>query len=117
MSEMQDYRSRIDDAASRRFGTFSYLPAMDASRLRRQVAYMIERGWNCAIEHVEPRRAADSYWYMWKLPLFGERDVNVVMNEIHACRNAHRGDHVRVVGYDNHRQSQGLSMVVFRGQE
>jgi ribulose-bisphosphate carboxylase small chain len=53
---------------------------------------------------------------MWKLPLFGERDVNTVMNELNACRNANPGDHVRLIGYDNKRQTQGLSMVVFRGK-
>ena len=115
MSEMRNYQSRMGDANSRRFETFSYLPEMDAAKLRRQVKYMIDKGWNCAVEHVEPARAGDSYWYMWKLPLFGERDVNAVMNELNACRTANPGDHVRLVGYDNRRQSQGLSMVVFRG--
>ena len=115
MSEMRDYGSRMNDAASKRFETFSYLPEMDAAKVRRQVKYMIDRGWNCAIEHVEPARAGDNYWYMWKLPLFGERDVNTVMNELNACRNANPGDHVRLIGYDNKRQTQGLSMVVFRG--
>ena len=32
MSEMQDYKSRLSDAASRKFETFSYLPAMDCRR-------------------------------------------------------------------------------------
>lgn len=63
------------------------------------------------------RRAGVNYWYMWKLPLFGESDVNVVMNEINACRNANPGNHVRLIGYDNKRQTQGLSMVVHRGDQ
>ena len=63
------------------------------------------------------RREGDNYWYMWKLPLFGESDVNVVMNEINACRNANPGNHVRLIGYDNKRQTQGLSMVVHRGDQ
>jgi ribulose-bisphosphate carboxylase small chain len=117
MSTIQDYPSRLDDPASRRFETFSYLPAMDASKVRKQVKYMVERGWNCAVEHVEPARSGDSYWYMWKLPLFGEREVNTVMNELNACRRANPGHHVRLVGYNNERQTQGLSMVIFRGDE
>ena len=116
MSEMRDYGSRMNDPASRRYETFSYLPEMDAAKVRRQVKYMIDKGWNCAAEHVEPARSGDSYWYMWKLPLFGEREVNTVMNELNACRNANPGDHVRLIGYDNKRQTQGLSMVVFRGK-
>ena len=115
MTAVRDYPSRMNDPASRRFETFSYLPEMDAARLRKQVKYMIDRGWNCAVEHVEPERAGESFWYMWKLPLFGERDVDVVMTEVNACRNANPGDHIRIIGYDNKRQTQGLSMVVHRG--
>ncbi len=111
---IQDYGSRRDDPNWKRFGTFSYLPPMDASSIRKQIAYMIARGWHCAVEHVEPERAASNYWYMWKLPLFGERDVDVILSELTACRNANRGHHVRVIGYDNKRQTQGQSMVVYR---
>jgi ribulose-bisphosphate carboxylase small chain len=113
MTEIQDYSSRVGDPASQRFETFSYLQPMDAGQIRKQVGYMVERGWNCAIEHVEPARAAQTYWYMWKLPMFGERDVDTVMNELTACRNANPGHHVRLV--DNKRQTQGLAMAVYRG--
>lgn len=115
IADIQDYRSSLDDPRSRRFGTFSYLPGMDADRLQAQIDYRIARGWAPAIEHVEASRAADDYWYMWKLPMFGERDVDTVMNELTACRNANPGHHVRLVGYDNKRQTQGLAMAVYRG--
>jgi ribulose-bisphosphate carboxylase small chain len=104
---MQDYGSRMGDPGSKKFGTFSYLPALDAAAIRRQVDYMVAQGWNCAVEHVEPERAGDDYWYMWKLPLFGEREVDRIMAELTACRNANPGHHVR--------QTQGLSIVVVRG--
>ena len=32
MSEMLDYKSRLSDPASRKFETFSYLPAMNADQ-------------------------------------------------------------------------------------
>lgn len=114
---IQPYGSRNGEPASKKCGTFSYLPEMDASAIRKQVDYAVGRGWNCAIEHVEPYRANEHYWYMWKLPLFGERDVNVIMNELAECRNACPDDHIRIVGYDNKRQTQGLSMVVYHGRE
>ena len=116
MSTIQDYPSRLDDPASRRFETFSYLPAMDASKVRKQVKYMVERGWNCAVEHVEPARSGDSYWYMWKLPMFGETDVDTVLAEAEACHAANPEHHVRLVGYDNLKQSQGAAMVIYRGK-
>ena len=75
MPDIQDYPSRLNTPASRKIETLSYLPKMDAERIRAQVVYIVEQGWNPAIEHVETERVGDDYWYMWKLPLFGERAV------------------------------------------
>lgn len=116
-TQIRAFGSRMGDPASKKFGTFSYLPEMQPSEVRKQVDYVVSRGWICAVEHAEPRRAADNYWYMWKLPLFGERDVDVVMKELAECRAANPDDHVRMIGYDNKRQTQGLAVVVYRGRE
>ena len=43
MSQMQDYSSRLSDPNSRKLGTFSYLPPMDADHLRKQIQYKIGR--------------------------------------------------------------------------
>jgi len=114
---IQDFPSRMDDPAARRFGTFSYLPPLSAEQIERQVAYMLARGWSCSVEHVEPARATSTYWYMWKLPMFGERDVAAVMAEVAACGQANPGDLIRLVGYDGRRQTQGLALVVHRGAQ
>jgi ribulose-bisphosphate carboxylase small chain len=113
--EVQDYKSRLSDPASRKFETFSYLPAMSPKQIRRQVEYIVSRGWSAAIEHIEPERMTGSYWYMWKLPMFGETDVDRILAEAEGCRRANPGDHVRLVGYDKYRQTLGAAMVVFRG--
>ncbi len=115
MTEIQDYASRFNDPESSKYGTFSYLPKMDAKRIRQQVAYIVEQGWNPAIEHVEPERAAVDYWYMWKLPMFGLKDVDHILEEAAACHRANPGNHVRIVGYDNFKQSQGTNFVIYRG--
>jgi ribulose-bisphosphate carboxylase small chain len=52
---------------------------------------------------------------MWKLPMFGETDVDKILAEVEACHKAHPKHHVRLVGYDNYAQSQGTAMVVYRG--
>ena len=114
MSEMQDYKSSLTDFSSRKFETFSYLPAMDAANIRKQVEYLVKKGWNPAIEHTEPENAFDHYWYMWKLPMFGETDVDRILAEIEACKKANPGHHVRLIGYDNIKQSQGANMIVHR---
>jgi len=114
MTDIQNYPSRMNDPESRRFETFSYLPAMDAAGIRQQITYALGQGWNPAIEHTEPDGAAGSYWYMWKLPMFGEQDIDTVMRELDACRQANPGHHVRFIAYDKKKQSQGASMVVYR---
>jgi len=116
MSEMQDYKSRLSDPASRKFETFSYLPAMNQEDIKKQVAFIVSKGWNPAIEHTEPEHLMDSYWYMWKLPMFGETDVDTILAEAEACHKANPNNHVRLVGYDNFKQSQGASMVIYRGK-
>jgi len=115
MSEMQDYQSSLSDTASRKFETFSYLPAMTDAQIREQVAYIVSKGWNPAIEHTEPANATGSFWYMWKLPMFGETDVDRILAEADAAHKAHPNNHVRLVGFDNFAQSQGASMVIYRG--
>ena len=67
-------------------------------------------------EHTEPQHTVGSFWYMWKLPMFGETDVNRVLAEAEACHKANPNNHVRLVGYDNFAQSQGTAMVIYRGK-
>ena len=116
MSAIQDYHSRLSDPASRKFGTFSYLPPLSAADVRRQVDYLLSRGWAPAIEHTEPGHATGSYWYMWKLPMFGEKSADKVLAEAKACHEANPGNHVRLVGYDKLRQTQGTALVIHRGK-
>jgi ribulose-bisphosphate carboxylase small chain len=116
MSEVMDYKSRLSDPASRKFETFSYLPAMTSDQIKKQVEYLVSKGWNPAIEHIEPEYLMDSYWYMWKLPMFGETDVAKVLAEAEACHKANPNNHVRLIGYNNFNQSQGAAMVIFRGK-
>jgi ribulose-bisphosphate carboxylase small chain len=94
--------------------TFSYLPPMTPERLRKQIAYLISQGWNPAIEHSEPEKAFSSFWYLWKLPMFGEKSVDRILGELEACHRANPGHHVRLLGYDNFTQSQGTAFIVYR---
>jgi ribulose-bisphosphate carboxylase small chain len=113
---MQDYKSSLSNTDSRKFETFSYLPTFSDEQLRKQVQYIVNKGWNPSIEHTEPENASDTYWYMWKLPLFGESDVDVIIKELEACRAAHPNNHVRLLGLDNFAQCAGTSMVVYRAK-
>jgi len=96
-----------------KYGTFSYLPEMTPQQLRRQIDYIVARGWTAAIEHADPAQATHTYWQMWKLPLFGEKSVERILAEAEACRRAHPAHQVRLIGYDSLRQTQGAALVVF----
>ena len=98
----------------RRGETFSYLPPMTPDRLRQQIAYLMSQGWNPAIEHTEPEKSFSSFWYLWKLPFFGERSVERILSELEACHRANPGHLVRLLGYDNYTQSQGTAFIVYR---
>lgn len=104
-------------ATPRRTETFSYLPPMTPERIAKQVAYMIARGWNPAIEYTEPEKSFSNFWYLWKLPLFGTKSVEHVLSELEACHRANPGQHVRLIAYDNYAQSQGMAFVVYRANE
>lgn len=106
---VQAYRS------NKKYETFSYLPQMTPDQVRRQIAYCITQGWNPAVEHTEQgTQASESFWYMWKLPMFGEQSIDIVLTEIEACRREFPDHMVRFVAYDNYAQSQGMAFVVYR---
>lgn len=115
MSDMQDYKSSLSDTTSRKFETFSYLPSLTPEQIRQQIEYVVSKGWNPGIEHTEPENAMSNFWYMWKLPMFGETDVDAILAEIENCHKAHPDNHVRLLGFDNFAQSAGASMVIYRG--
>ncbi len=115
MSEPLNYPSCVVQSSTRKFGTFSYLPEMDAARARKQIEYIVRQGWTPIIEHVEADRVTEHYWYMWKLPMFGEKSVDSIIAEITTCRGENPGHYVRIVGYDNGRQTQGARIVVYQG--
>jgi ribulose-bisphosphate carboxylase small chain len=94
--------------------TFSYLPPLTPDKIRKQIQYLVNQGWNPSIEHTEPEKAFSHYWYMWKLPFFGEKSVEKILSEIEACHRANPGQHVRLVGYDNYAQCQGTAFIVHR---
>jgi len=85
---------------------------MTAQQVRQQVEYVLARGWNPAIEHTEAGRATGAYWSMWKLPMFGEQSAERVLAEAEACRRANPGHVVRLIGYDNLRQTLGAALVL-----
>ena len=75
--------------------TFGFLPKFTQDEVYDQIEYLIAQGWTPAIEHEHPSQSSNHYWTMWKLPFFGEKDLNAVAAEIEACRRAYPDHHVR----------------------
>lgn len=104
-----------DYQTSQTLETFGFLPKLNQDEVYDQIAYLVSMGWTPAIEHEHPSAASDHYWTMWKLPLFGETDPVRVMEELEACRRSYPDHHIRLIGYDNYSQSQGVCFVVHEG--
>jgi len=113
MSSMHDVG---DFQTAQTLETFGFLPKMSQDEVYAQISYIIAQGWTPAIEHEHPSRAFNHYWTMWKLPFFGEQDLNGVVAELEACRRAYPDHHIRLLGYDNYSQSQGSAFVVYEGR-
>ncbi len=96
--------------------TFGFLPKMTQDEIHDQIAYIIANNWTPSIEHEHPSRSFNHYWTMWKLPFFGERDLGRVVAELDACHRSYPDHHVRLIGYDNYTQSQGVAFVVYEGR-
>jgi ribulose-bisphosphate carboxylase small chain len=116
MSDVHDYPSRLSDPNSRKMGTFSYIPTLTSDELYKQLEYIVGQGWSPAVEHTEPENATGNYWYMWKLPMFGETDIKAVLDEVEQCKKGNPDNHVRVVGYDRYKQTQGTAFMVHRAE-
>jgi ribulose-bisphosphate carboxylase small chain len=104
-----------DFQTSQTLETFGFLPKLSQDEVFDQIMYLVSMGWTPAIEHEHPNSSANHYWTMWKLPLFGESDPVRVMEELDACRRSYPDHHIRLIGYDNYTQSQGVCFVVHEG--
>lgn len=96
-----------------RLETFSYLPELSADEIEAQVRSILDRGLVVGIEHSPAPDPYDHYWTLWKLPLFGVRDPDVVLEALADCRAANPDAYVRVNGYDPVRQGQVVSFVPY----
>ncbi len=96
--------------------TFSFLPPFTQQEVYDQIGYMLNQGLTPAIEHEHPSQSTDFYWPMWKLPFFGETELSKVVAELESCHRTYPDHHVRLIGYDNYTQSQGVCFVVYRGR-
>jgi ribulose-bisphosphate carboxylase small chain len=97
-----------------RYETLSYLPPLTDQQIAKQIDYMLDQGYIPAIEFEENPKPADHHWTLWKLPLFSARSSQDVLNEVRECRQEYSNSYIRVVGFDNIKQCQTVSFIVYK---
>jgi ribulose-bisphosphate carboxylase small chain len=99
-------------------GTFSFLPDFTDEQIAAQVRYALAHGWAIATEYTDDPHPRNSYWEMWGQPLFDldPDQVDMVIREVAACREAHPEHYIKVTAYDASlgRQTSALSFIVNR---
>jgi ribulose-bisphosphate carboxylase small chain len=98
----------------RRYETLSYLPPLSDQQIAKQIQYILDQGYIPAIEFNEKSEPTEFYWTLWKLPLFGARNIEEVLSEVRSCRSEYSNCFIRVVGFDNIKQCQILSFIVHK---
>lgn len=98
----------------RRYETFSYLPPLTDAQIARQLQYILESGYFACVEFNEDSAAETCYWTMWKLPLFNASSPQEILSEVQQCRSEYSNCYIRVVAFDNIKQCQAHSFIVYR---
>lgn len=97
-----------------RYETLSYLPPLSDQQIAKQIDYMLHQGFIPAVEFEENPKPTDHHWTLWKLPLFSARSSQEVLDEVRQCRQEYSNSYIRVVGFDNIKQCQTVSFIVYK---
>ena len=98
----------------RRYETLSYLPPLTDQQIAKQIDFMIDQGYIPGIEFEKDPSPELHHWTLWKLPLFDARSSQDVLNEVRECRSEYSDCYIRVVGFDNIKQCQTVSFIVYK---
>jgi ribulose-bisphosphate carboxylase small chain len=118
-------RQVVNPDTNIRFETLSYLPPLSPQSIARQVEYLLRKGWIPCIEfdkvgtisrinNSSPGYYDGRYWSLWKLPLFGCRSADEVLSEIEEAKRAYPNSYIRVGAFDNKKQVQCVSFIVYK---
>ena len=99
-------------------GTFSFLPDFTDEQIEAQILYSVKHNWAISIEYTDDPHPRNAYWEMWGLPAFDTKVENIenVMREVRAAREAFPEHYIKVIAYDptRGRQTSALSFIVNR---
>jgi ribulose-bisphosphate carboxylase small chain len=97
-------------------GTFSFLPDFTEDQVRAQVEYCLRNRWAINIEHTDDPHPRNSYWELWGLPMFDQKDGSAVLAELDECRKVHPNHYIKINAFDSSkgRETIALSFIVNR---
>lgn len=98
----------------RRYETLSYLPPLTDQQIAKQIEYMLKEGYIPGVEFEKDPTPDLHHWTLWKLPLFSATNPQDVLREVQECRQEYSDCYIRVVGFDNIKQCQTVSFIVYK---
>lgn len=97
-------------------GTFSFLPDLTDAQIESQVQYALSNDWPINIEYTDDPHPRNTYWEMWGLPMFDQRDSAKVMVAFEECRKTYPNHYIRLTAYNRSKgfQTVALSFIANR---
>ncbi|MBI1362754.1 MAG: ribulose bisphosphate carboxylase small subunit [Proteobacteria bacterium] len=95
-----------------RFETFSFLPPLSMTDVRKQADYMLDNGFVPVIEFLENPIESDQYWNLWRIPTDEAMTSGWIIKQIELCGRSHPYAHIRLSGYDCKRRMNAHSFIV-----
>merc|ERR1711915_472575 len=108
---------------AKKYETLSYLPELSNQDIAKQIEYMIKNKWTPCLEIADdgdiylntrmgPGYYDNRYWSMYKLPMFGCSNSELVVQEIENCKREFQNAKIRVIGFDPIKQVQTTGFIV-----
>ena len=97
-------------------GAFSFLPDLTEGQIRAQVDYCLKQNWALNLEYTDDPHPRNSYWELYGLPLFDQKEAAPFLRELEGCRKAFPRHYIKINAYDTtkSRETVALSFIVHR---
>lgn len=97
-------------------GQFSFLPDLTNEQIAAQVRYALGNGWAVSLEYTDDPHPRNTYWEMFGLPLFEQKDPARIMADLDECRKTFPRHYIRLTAFDSTRgwETPRMSFLVNR---
>ena len=97
-------------------GQFSFLPDLSDEQISAQVRYALGNGWAVNLEYTDDPHPRNTYWEMFGMPLFEQKDPARIMADLDECRKTFPRHYIRLTAFDSTRgwETPRMSFIVNR---